>query len=102
MYDILMNNILSLKIPFLSISNLSKMVSRVEEAMKKKQQQQQQQEVNKAKETYQQHQQKQIVQCNKGKTSKFKRSIYNLQEDGASSAIFFLACIANSTSYVSI
>ena len=57
------------------------MVSKVEEAMKKRQQQEQQQ------------QQKQM-QCNKGKANKFKRSSSNLEEDGASSAILLLACIA--------
>ncbi|XP_038682933.1 uncharacterized protein LOC119983336 [Tripterygium wilfordii] len=62
------------------------MVSRVEEAMKKKQQQQQ--EVQKQ------------IQCNKGKVSKFKRSTSNLEEDGASSAILLLACIACTPSYI--
>ncbi|KAE8657131.1 MADS-box protein CMB1 [Hibiscus syriacus] len=38
-------------------------------------------------------------QCNKGKTSKFKRSSSNLEEDGASSAILLLACIACTPSY---
>ncbi|KAL9372796.1 hypothetical protein Peur_035040 [Populus x canadensis] len=47
---------------------------------------------------YQQHTQKQI-QCNKGKTCKFKRSSSNLEEDGASSAILLLACIACTPSY---
>ncbi|XP_021719933.1 uncharacterized protein LOC110687601 [Chenopodium quinoa] len=58
------------------------MVSRVEEAIKGRQQQQQRDQVM------------QIVQCNKSKVKKFKRSSSNLEEDGASSAIFFLACIA--------
>ncbi|KNA10139.1 hypothetical protein SOVF_147180 [Spinacia oleracea] len=61
------------------------MVSRVEEAMKGKQQKQQQRE---------------IMQCNKGKVNKFKRSTSNLEEDGASSAILFLACIACAPSYI--
>ncbi|PIN11705.1 hypothetical protein CDL12_15691 [Handroanthus impetiginosus] len=69
------------------------MVSRVEEAMKERQQ-----ETAKGKESYQQQLQKQIVQCNKGKTSKFKRSTSNLEEDGLSAAIFLLACIACSPS----
>ncbi|KAJ6882425.1 hypothetical protein NC651_028886 [Populus alba x Populus x berolinensis] len=47
---------------------------------------------------YQQHTQKQI-QCNKGKTCKFKRSSSALEEDGASSAILLLACIACTPSY---
>lgn len=61
------------------------MVSKVEEAMKKNWEKQQQQQ-----------QQKQIMNmhCNKGKASKFKRSTSNLEDDGASSAILFLACIA--------
>ncbi|XP_006476981.2 uncharacterized protein LOC102623831 [Citrus sinensis] len=60
------------------------MVSKVEEAMKGKQQQQDQH----------QKQQKQIIQCNKGKANKFKRSSSNVEEDGVSSAILLLACIA--------
>ncbi|KAL7139549.1 hypothetical protein ABFS83_09G060000 [Erythranthe nasuta] len=32
--------------------------------------------------------------CNKGKNSKFKRSTSNLEDDGLSAAIFFIACIA--------
>ncbi|TMW84109.1 hypothetical protein EJD97_025780 [Solanum chilense] len=65
------------------------MVSRVEEAMKIRQQQ----EVK----NYQV--QKQLMQCNKGKTNKFKRSSSNVEEDGASSAILLLACIACATSH---
>ncbi|PIA51379.1 hypothetical protein AQUCO_01100300v1 [Aquilegia coerulea] len=60
----------------------------VDEIMNKRQQPQQ--EKNKGN----QHQQKQIMQCNKGKASKFKRSCFNGEEDGASSAILLLACIA--------
>ncbi|KAL7191756.1 hypothetical protein ACSBR2_023771 [Camellia fascicularis] len=41
----------------------------------------------------------QMIQCNKGKASKFKRSSSNLQEDGASSAILLLACLAFSPLY---
>ncbi|XP_057806845.1 uncharacterized protein LOC131021600 [Salvia miltiorrhiza] len=63
------------------------MVSRVEEAMKV-------QGAVKGKESYQQQLQKQIVQCNKGKITKFKRSTSNLEEDGLSAAIFLLACVA--------
>ncbi|XVF54641.1 hypothetical protein PTKIN_Ptkin05aG0197600 [Pterospermum kingtungense] len=70
------------------------MVSKVEEAMKRQQNQ-------KGKvQSHQQQQQKQmIMQCNKGKTSKFKRSSFNLEDDGASSAILLLACIACTPSY---
>ncbi|KAK7330595.1 hypothetical protein VNO77_24791 [Canavalia gladiata] len=67
------------------------MVSKVEEAMKRNKQVQPQAQNN-------QQLQKQI-QCNKGK-GKFKRSSSNLEEDGASSAILFLACIACAPSYV--
>ncbi|BAT75988.1 hypothetical protein LR48_Vigan01g227000 [Vigna angularis] len=68
------------------------MVSKVEEAMKRNKQMQQQGQ------NQQQQLQKQI-QCNKGKAGKFKRSSSNLEEDGASSAILFLACIACAPSY---
>jgi len=34
------------------------------------------------------------IECNKGKMNKFKRSSSNMEEDGASSAILLLACIA--------
>ncbi|KAJ9678045.1 hypothetical protein PVL29_017575 [Vitis rotundifolia] len=66
------------------------MVSKVDEAMKKS-----------GKEQYQQQQMQklQIQYCNKGKASKFKRSSSNLEEDGASSAILLLACIACAPSY---
>ena len=65
-----------------------KMVSKVEEALKRNKQQQQNQ------------QQKQIqIQCNKGKAGKFKKSSSNLEEDGVSSAILLLACIACAPSY---
>ncbi|OIW00282.1 hypothetical protein TanjilG_27533 [Lupinus angustifolius] len=66
------------------------MVSKVEEAMKRNRQQQQ---------TQQQQHQKPPIQCNKGKAGKFKRSSSNLEEDGASSAILFLACIVCAPSY---
>jgi len=66
------------------------MVSKVEEAMKK----------NKQVQAQGQNQQQLLqIQCNKGKASKFKRSSSNLEEDGASSAILFLACIACAPSY---
>ncbi|GAB2269715.1 hypothetical protein Dimus_004637 [Dionaea muscipula] len=83
-----------------------KMVSRVEEAMKRRQKQ----VVSATKDSNshqhhhhhnQQQQQKQIqsIQCNKGKVPKFKRSSSNLEEDGASSAILILACIACAPSF---
>lgn len=65
------------------------MVSKVEEAMKRNKQQQLPQQQNQ-----QQQLQKQIQCINKGKAGKFKRSSSNLEEDGVSSAILFLACIA--------
>ncbi|KAF6161384.1 hypothetical protein GIB67_009263 [Kingdonia uniflora] len=54
--------------------------------MKKRQQHQHQKDRD--------HHQKQIMQCNKGKTCRFKRSFCNGNEDGVSSAILLLACIA--------
>ncbi|XP_009586823.1 uncharacterized protein [Nicotiana tomentosiformis] len=66
------------------------MVSRVEEAMKIRQQQKKQ-------EVKYQVQKQMIMQCNKGKTNKFKRSSSNVEEDGASAAILLLACIACTT-----
>lgn len=74
------------------ITEEKSMVSKVEEAMKRNKQMQQQGQ------NQQQQLQKQI-QCNKGKAGKFKRSSSNLEEDGASSAILFLACIACAPSY---
>lgn len=56
-----------------------KMVSKAEEGMKKRKQEQQQ---------------VRQIQLNKGKSIKFKRSTFNLDEDGASSAILLLAYIA--------
>ncbi|KAK4256974.1 hypothetical protein QN277_006627 [Acacia crassicarpa] len=61
------------------------MVSKVEERMKRNKEQQHQQE---------QQQKHIIMQCNKGKYGKFKRSSSNVEEDGVSSAILLLACIA--------
>ncbi|TYJ06006.1 hypothetical protein E1A91_A12G203300v1 [Gossypium mustelinum] len=75
------------------------MVSRVEEAMRR------QQNPNGKKEHLHQQspaalqKQPSMIQCNKGKTSKFKRSSSNLEEDGSSSAILLLACIACTPSY---
>ncbi|KAI3933471.1 hypothetical protein MKX01_022050 [Papaver californicum] len=43
---------------------------------------------------FQQQQQQQLMNCNKGKASKFKRSSFLGEDDGALSAIFLLACIA--------
>ncbi|CDP15026.1 unnamed protein product [Coffea canephora] len=62
------------------------MVARAAAAAKKKQGQQKQEE--------HQQVQKQIILLNKGKTGKFKRSTSNLEEDGISSAMLLLACIA--------
>ncbi|KMS97161.1 hypothetical protein BVRB_7g178240 [Beta vulgaris subsp. vulgaris] len=73
------------------------MVSRVEEAIKGRKQLQQR-EVTTGHQ--QQKQIMQIMQCNKSKVKKFKRSTSNLEEDGASSAIFFLACIACAPTYI--
>ncbi|KAE9608558.1 hypothetical protein Lalb_Chr08g0236981 [Lupinus albus] len=64
------------------------MVSRVEKSMKG----------NKLKQQLPQWQ-RQIL-CNKGKAEKFKRSSFNLAEDGVSSAIMLLACIACAPSYL--
>ncbi|KAI8529163.1 hypothetical protein RHMOL_Rhmol12G0204400 [Rhododendron molle] len=60
------------------------MVSKAEGGMKKREQQQQQ---------------VRQIQCNKGKSIKFKRSTSNLGEDGASSAILLLAYIAFTPSF---
>lgn len=78
------------------------MVSKVNEATKKMRKQQEE----KGKENqevmfqmYQHHQnintqqQTVLLQCNKGKASKFKRSSSNLEEDGVNSAILLLAAI---------
>ncbi|EOY22403.1 hypothetical protein QUC31_007717 [Theobroma cacao] len=73
------------------------MVSKVEEAMKR--QQQSQQHSHKGRDHCHQQQLQKQIQCNKGKTPKFKRSSSNLEEDGASSAILLLACIACTPSY---
>ncbi|XWS47841.1 hypothetical protein CRYUN_Cryun13aG0019700 [Craigia yunnanensis] len=73
------------------------MVSKVEEAKKKQQQSLQQN--HKGRDHCQHQQVQKQIQCNKGKTSKFKRSSSNLEEDGASSAILLLACIACTPSY---
>ncbi|WCJ36219.1 hypothetical protein M5689_017432 [Euphorbia peplus] len=64
--------------------------------MKKRQEQQGDKESCRYEEYQQQQMQKQI-QCNKAKTTKFKRSSSNLEDDGLSSAILLLACIACST-----
>ncbi|KAJ1396245.1 hypothetical protein SESBI_32745 [Sesbania bispinosa] len=65
------------------------MVSKVEDAKKR----------NRIQQQLQQPWQKQI-QCNKGKVDKFKRSSSNLEDDGVSSAILLLACIACAPSYL--
>ncbi|CAN4100557.1 unnamed protein product [Withania somnifera] len=64
------------------------MVSRVDEAMKIRQQEVKVYQI-----------QKQLMQYNKGKTNKFKRSSFNVEEDGASYAILLLACIACASSH---
>lgn len=64
--------------------------------MKKRQQPPQPQQ--KGGEHHNQQQQKQL-QCNKGKACKFKRSCLTGEDDGASSAILLLACIACAPSY---
>ncbi|KAM3381295.1 hypothetical protein BC332_08759 [Capsicum chinense] len=66
------------------------MVSRVEAAMKIRQEAAEM----KSSSSYQVVQKQMIMQCNKGKTKKFKRSSSNVEEDGASAAILLLACIA--------
>ncbi|KAI4319043.1 hypothetical protein MLD38_032691 [Melastoma candidum] len=81
------------------------MVSRAEEAMKNRQQQWSNNSSSKGKvssstspSSYQVFQ-KQITQCNKGKSPRFKRSSSDIGNDGASSAILFLACIACAPSH---
>ncbi|XP_021909035.1 uncharacterized protein LOC110823063 [Carica papaya] len=79
------------------------MVSRVE-TMKKKQQGGDQENNNYSNHKggeggYHQQQLQKQMQCNKAKVCKFKRSSSNLEEDGASSAILFLACIACTPSF---
>ncbi|GMH21532.1 hypothetical protein Nepgr_023374 [Nepenthes gracilis] len=76
------------------------MVSRVEEGAKGRQK-----GIAEGKETCRSHlqeQQKQkseIMRLKKGKAGKFKRSSSVLEDDGASSAILLLACIACAPSY---
>ncbi|WOG89195.1 hypothetical protein DCAR_0208431 [Daucus carota subsp. sativus] len=78
------------------------MVSKVNEATKKMRKQQE--ETGKENQEimfqmYEHHQnmnaqqQTVLLQCNKGKASKFKRSSSNLEEDGVNSAILLLAAI---------
>ncbi|CAN8302514.1 unnamed protein product [Cochlearia groenlandica] len=64
------------------------MVCRAKEAMKQKEKK------NMSKED---HKKKKMQSINKDKICRFKRSICNLDDDGASSAILLLACIACST-----
>ncbi|KAL6973093.1 hypothetical protein U1Q18_027267 [Sarracenia purpurea var. burkii] len=68
------------------------MVSKVEKAMKKRQQEEQQQHHHR----HHRHFQTQIpIQyCHKEKARKFKRIGTCLEEDGVSSAILLLACLA--------
>ncbi|CAK9327203.1 unnamed protein product [Citrullus colocynthis] len=42
------------------------------------------------------------IQCNKAKYPKFKRSSSDVEEDGASSAMLLLACIAFAPNFSSI
>ncbi|OAY47917.1 hypothetical protein MANES_06G116300v8 [Manihot esculenta] len=70
--------------------------------MKKRQQQEQQKGNKEAYNYHHQHFQQQMqkqIQCNKANVCKFKRSSSNLEDDGASSAILLLACIACTPSY---
>ncbi|KVI06218.1 hypothetical protein Ccrd_015439 [Cynara cardunculus var. scolymus] len=73
------------------------MVSKVEGGMKNRQQQWKKSQNQKS-----QNYRKQIVmQCNKSNTPKFKRSTGYIEDDGFSSAILLLACIAcNPSSYL--
>ncbi|KAL6957935.1 hypothetical protein U1Q18_007141 [Sarracenia purpurea var. burkii] len=70
------------------------MVYKVEEAMKKRQEEQQQNQHKGKESSTQHHQLQKQMHCNKGKAGKFKKSSSNLEEDGVSSAILLLACIA--------
>lgn len=63
------------------------MVSKVEETLRMKHQQVQPPQAAAAATAKQ-------IQCNKAKYPKFKRSSSNVEEDGASSAMLLLACIA--------
>ncbi|AED95928.1 hypothetical protein AtNW77_Chr5g0135021 [Arabidopsis thaliana] len=69
------------------------MVCRAEEAMK------QRGIIKRCKEDdrHQKKKMQSITNCNKEKSCRFKRSTSNLDNDGASSAIFLLACIACSS-----
>ncbi|XP_019095791.1 PREDICTED: uncharacterized protein LOC109130560 [Camelina sativa] len=71
------------------------MVCRAEEAIKQREM------IKRCKEDDQQKKKKKktqsITNCNKDKSCRFKRSTSNLEKDGASSAIFLLACIACSS-----
>lgn len=42
----------------------------------------------------QQQQQEVVLQCNKGKSNRFKRSSFSGEEDPTASAILLLACLA--------
>ncbi|KVH98149.1 hypothetical protein Ccrd_023630 [Cynara cardunculus var. scolymus] len=74
------------------------MVSKVEQAKESQQQKSQNHHHN---DHHHHHHRRQLViqketimQCNKGNTTKFKRSTSHLEDDGVSSAILLLACIA--------
>lgn len=68
-----------------------RMVCRAEEAMK------QREKVNRGKEDDREKKKQLITHFNKDKSCRFKRSTCNLDHDGASSAIYLLACIACSS-----
>ncbi|ESQ43583.1 hypothetical protein EUTSA_v10015187mg [Eutrema salsugineum] len=69
------------------------MVCRAEEAMK------QRENLKRCKQDHDRQKKKMqsITNCNKEKSCRFKRSTCNHDQDGASSAIFLLACIACSS-----
>lgn len=71
----------------------TRMVCRAEEALK------QRENLKRCKQDHDRQKKKvqSITDCNKEKSCRFKRSTSNLDQDGASSAIFFLACIACSS-----
>ncbi|PWA83138.1 hypothetical protein CTI12_AA173160 [Artemisia annua] len=66
------------------------MVSKVEQAKETQQQKTQNHYHNRQSVL----QREMIMHCNKGNTTKFKRSTSQIEDDGVSSAILLLACIA--------
>lgn len=73
------------------------MVSKVEETLRRKQQQ-----VQPAQAAVATAATAKQIQCNKAKYPKFKRSSSNVEEDGASSAMLLLACIAFAPNFGSV